>query len=308
MHAVAYYPADNPTWTSDVLQNYGGTITWVPYTSGVGGDEEVQDPPNMTEKASISDLRPGFEIPDQGFGDKEAAVSPNAVYGGEYGTEITQDYTLKTASFTGLVPGGEYLLLALKRMDGEDPLAAENLLFVDQAAAGEDGSLKFTYAQRALAHISYVVACGPSSKDLKDAEITFPEMTADGELQAVDPIVVYDGKTLVEGEDYVLTGAVSFTGAGEYTCYIRGIRKYTGLVTCVYQVAEAAAALGDLNLDGEVDSDDLTLLARHVAGIERVTGAALANADVTGDGEVNSDDLTRHARYVAGIITGWEQA
>lgn len=29
--ATAYYPANNSTWTSDVLQNYGGNITWVPY-------------------------------------------------------------------------------------------------------------------------------------------------------------------------------------------------------------------------------------------------------------------------------------
>ena len=28
--ATAYYPADNATWTDDVLQNYGGSITWVP--------------------------------------------------------------------------------------------------------------------------------------------------------------------------------------------------------------------------------------------------------------------------------------
>ena len=28
--ATAYYPADNPTWTEDVRQNYGGNITWVP--------------------------------------------------------------------------------------------------------------------------------------------------------------------------------------------------------------------------------------------------------------------------------------
>ena len=29
--ATAYYPAGNPTWTSDVMQDYGGTITWVSY-------------------------------------------------------------------------------------------------------------------------------------------------------------------------------------------------------------------------------------------------------------------------------------
>ena len=31
--ATAYYPAGNKTWTADKLQNYGGTITWVPYNS-----------------------------------------------------------------------------------------------------------------------------------------------------------------------------------------------------------------------------------------------------------------------------------
>ena len=29
--ATAYYPEGNATWTEDKLQNYGGTITWVPY-------------------------------------------------------------------------------------------------------------------------------------------------------------------------------------------------------------------------------------------------------------------------------------
>ena len=68
------------------------------------------------------------------------------------------------------------------------------------------------------------------------------------------------------------------------------------------------AMLGDLNCDGLVNSDDLTLLARHVARIESVTGTALANADVNGDGVVTSDDLTKLARYVARIITDWDQA
>ena len=29
--ATAYYPSGNPTWTEDVMQDYGGDITWVPY-------------------------------------------------------------------------------------------------------------------------------------------------------------------------------------------------------------------------------------------------------------------------------------
>ena len=29
--ATAYYPSENPTWTDDVMKNYGGRIAWVPY-------------------------------------------------------------------------------------------------------------------------------------------------------------------------------------------------------------------------------------------------------------------------------------
>lgn len=35
--ATAYYPENNTTWTSDVMQDYGGDITWVSYVSDLGG-------------------------------------------------------------------------------------------------------------------------------------------------------------------------------------------------------------------------------------------------------------------------------
>ena len=38
--ATAYYPANNSTWTSNVMQDYYGTITWVPY--------EIQDEESQT--------------------------------------------------------------------------------------------------------------------------------------------------------------------------------------------------------------------------------------------------------------------
>ena len=39
--ATAYYPGSNPTWTADKLQDYGGTITWVPMHDHSYGSEIV---------------------------------------------------------------------------------------------------------------------------------------------------------------------------------------------------------------------------------------------------------------------------
>ena len=48
--AIIYYPADNPTWTEDVLLDYGGTITWVSYKveGGEGGETDQKCGDNVT--------------------------------------------------------------------------------------------------------------------------------------------------------------------------------------------------------------------------------------------------------------------
>ena len=75
----------------------------------------------------------------------------------------------------------------------------------------------------------------------------------------------------------------------------------------VYYACFAAYRIGDLDLDDDVDADDLTLLASHVAKIDSLTGEALLNADVDFDGDVDADDMTQHARYVAKIIADWNE-
>lgn len=60
--------------------------------------------------------------------------------------------------------------------------------------------------------------------------------------------------------------------------------------------------IGDVDANGTVEAADLTVLARHVAGIEKLTTAkTLKAADFDGNGTVEAADLTALARKVADI-------
>ena len=303
--ATAYYPANNPTWTADVMKSYGGTLTWVPYTMDEDGTMIIHEEAAVMTEPELPVNQSDGEVQDRDREEPTESLTPDAVYGGEYSTEITDEYTLKTASFKNLIPGGQYLLLAMKSVEGEDPLAADNLLYVAQGQAGEDGTLVFTYVQREAVNISYVVACGPSSKDLKDAVITFPEMTADGELQVVNPTVVYDGKTLTEGRDYIITGTVSFTEAGTYTCYIQGVHDYTGTVECVWEAAEEVPEykLGDADGNGTINTIDAMLVMQYFARLITVDKLDVRACDVDGNGVVNTIDAMLIMQYFAKLIS-----
>ena len=56
--ATVYYPADNATWTSEVMQDYGGTIIWAPdsgpATSGICGDDLTWEFDNDSKTLTIS--------------------------------------------------------------------------------------------------------------------------------------------------------------------------------------------------------------------------------------------------------------
>ena len=233
------------------------------------------------------------------------STTPLAIYPGDQSTEDMGSYVLKTASFAGLVPGQQYILLALKSLDAENLLSADNLLYIYQAEAFEDGTLNFRYAQSKSVDVSYVMVCGASNKDLSDAQITFPEMIASDTLQTVDPTVVYDGETLTEGTDYVITGVVDYTEAGEYICYIRGINNYTGLVECHYTVQALLVKKGDVNGDGVVNGRDTIIIATAIANktTQDLTPEQFKAADVNGDGVVNGRDTITIATAIANKTT-----
>lgn len=215
------------------------------------------------EETEPAQTQPAETVPGELIQDVTDVDAPvyDAIFGGDYSSEILDSYTLQIATFSGLVPGEDYVLLALAGINEEDPLA--NLIHIDQGTASSSGKLQFEYVEREEFSLSYVMACGPSNKNLNDATITFPKVYAcDGE-QVIRPTVKYKGKTLTEDVDYTLSGKVSFSTAGEYTCYIRGIYDYTGTVRCTYKVEEKPLPKIRISgTEGMMSASSVTLTAK----------------------------------------------
>ena len=60
--------------------------------------------------------------------------------------------------------------------------------------------------------------------------------------------------------------------------------------------------IGDVNIDGTVNIDDLRLILKYVCGKNEFTEQQMILADVDGNGEVNIVDLRQVLRYVCGKI------
>ena len=75
--ATAYYPINNPTWTSDVMKQYYGTITWVPY-----GD--------TTEEPDIAGYSAGL-----------STTTPTATTGEKVYVSVAVDHTEETTFNAG---------------------------------------------------------------------------------------------------------------------------------------------------------------------------------------------------------------
>ncbi len=75
------------------------------------------------------------------------------------------------------------------------------------------------------------------------------------------------------------------------------------LLLFIFIVPTALAyTVGDINDDGRIDVQDVTLVLRHVLGVEAFTEAQQAVADVNSDGVVNVQDVALITQKALGLI------
>lgn len=139
---------------------------------------------------------------------------------------------------TGLEKGKQYLLLVLS---GEGAPTEDNIAYIDQAAAREDGKVSFNAYPSALTsgttYRVYIVggsrafSAGPAATFQVDQKYTLGDVNEDGEIDSRDAL--------------------------------RTLRGAAGLVTLTPSQTSAA----DVNFDNEIDSRDALRILRFAAGL-----------------------------------------
>ena len=222
-------------YTPNKITIPGGVALPSALTSTVSTQSEnaSMDSVSITDTALDSTKQaPESDLLDQSELFEEDAVSV-------FKADVTETNTAtgtQTASFKNLTPNDTYNFYVARSLTTDDLLASDNILDIRQAVAGEDGRMSVTYQPRETDDNAVIFVVGSTPKDLSGAQITIGNTTYNGTAKSVTAAVECDGKTLVEGRDYLVTGGFEITGTGTYTLTIIGTGTYTGTASAAYTV------------------------------------------------------------------------
>ncbi len=123
-----------------------------------------------------------------------------------------------------------------------------------------------------------------SSENLQNIEIKAEK----GDVEAVKTFsTTYNSVFIYEIDENTIGIKVDVNGDGTYETELSDVQS-------TYQI-------GDVNLDGVVDINDVTAIQYHLAELEPLKDNQLAFADVDGDGFITINDATLLQKYLAGF-------
>ncbi|MGN0474754.1 MAG: leucine-rich repeat protein, partial [Acutalibacteraceae bacterium] len=167
-----------------------------------------------------------------------ASSAPAASSGNASGlsAQAIGSIAVRTATFNDLIPGTDYVMVAVKSATAPDLFAADNLLYIDQKTAGDSGTLTFAYELREEYESAVIKIFGTAKTGIADAVVTAGKLPYTGEMQSPIVTVTLNGKKLVKDADYTLSGTTEATEAGTYTFTVIGIGDYKGTVEGEFEI------------------------------------------------------------------------
>lgn len=160
--------------------------------------------------------------------------------------------TARTVKFTGLFPEETYNFYSMKYKGSKDACGSDNLLYIRQLQADEEGNISVTYYpdEEYSTPTEFVVQMKQTA--LSELDIQIPEMSYNGKKQYIEP-VIKDGDTLLEqGKDYEISGEYVGKESGEYTLMITGKDGYVGSITKTYSIDKVdckVLTVGEINTE-----------------------------------------------------------
>lgn len=101
------------------------------------------------------------------------------------------------------------------------------------------------------------------------------------------------------------SGVVTGISAGTATITVTaaGNSNYNSVSKTISVSVEKSCLSGDVNSDGKITIDDVTLIQKYLANMFELDSTQLKIADVNVDKDISIDDVTMIQKYLAGIIT-----
>lgn len=149
---------------------------------------------------------------------------------------------------------------------------------------------------------------GVLTADLKDNETGNDEVLVG--WAAASPVTVTETSTLATVEFTVNANA---TGSTDVKVAVAQVANSDSALADESTIEAAAGTVtvdtatkvlyGDVDSNGAVESKDVTMVNKYVAGLITLTETQLQAADVDGNGSIESKDATLISKYVAGLIS-----
>ncbi len=115
--------------------------------------------------------------------------------------------------------------------DEKNLLAEDNLLYVNQCMSDSEGKFDLEYViGKEIEGEPYVIVRKLNKINIEECSIEVEDILCSGDSTLVEVNVLYNGKELVEGIDYELTGNVEVKNPGTYILRVEGMGNYTGFV------------------------------------------------------------------------------
>ncbi len=141
-----------------------------------------------------------------------------------------------SASYSDLIPNEVYNFYLVKTKDTDYVISSNNLLYITQEAADENGDLTIKYAPINNGANAEKLLIGMNGTDISKANVSVEDLRYTGEEQFCKVNVIYGGQKLVKGKDYYVCNDIIAKECGDYSVLIEGCGAYSGGITAEYKV------------------------------------------------------------------------